>query len=83
MSDLTPAQIALLIEFGEAEAFVNSYLCAPAEFVKKFRVEAKRIGSIWVVMIPELDSTFFNRIMCLGIRDAATESMLDDAIGIF
>lgn len=82
MSNLPPEKIAMLNEFGESEAWANYFLCAPPEFVQKYRLEAKKIGSVWVTMIPELDWSFFNRIVGLGIGDIATESLLDDAIGI-
>jgi hypothetical protein len=80
--NLTPEKIAAINEFGESEAWVNYYLCAPAGFARKFRLAAKRIGSAWVTMIPEIDWTFFNRIVGLGVGVAATESMLDDAIAV-
>lgn len=82
MSTLPPLQLAALNEFGEANAWADYYRCAPAEFARKFRVEAKRLGSVWVTMIPELDWTFFNRIVGLGIGAPATEAMLDDAIAL-
>lgn len=82
MPNLTTEKISALNEFSESEAWANYYLCAPAEFVHKYRLEAKRMGSVWVTMIPELDWPFFNRIVGLGIGDIATESLLDDAIGI-
>lgn len=82
MFHLPPEKLALLNEFGESEAWADYYLCAPLEFVRKYRLEAKKIGSVAVTMIPELDWTFFNRIVGLGVGDAATESVLDDAIGI-
>lgn len=58
MSKLPPEKIAMLNEFGESEAWANYYLCAPPEFVQKYRLEAKKIGSVWVTMIAELDWTF-------------------------
>ena len=67
MSNLAPEKIAMLNEFGESEAWANYFLCAPSEFVQKYRLEAKKIGSVWVTMIPELDWTFFNRIVGLGV----------------
>ena len=82
MSNLPPEKIAMLNEFGEADAIANAYLCMPHDFVKKYRMEAKRIGSVWVLMIPEVAMTLFNRILCLGIGETATESMLDDAIAL-
>lgn len=83
MTNLTPAQIAEIVEFGESEAWANYFLCAPPEFVHPFRLEVKRIGSILVTMIPELDHTLFNRILGLGVGQPATESMLDEAIAVF
>lgn len=82
MSDLTPEEIAMLNELGESEAWANYYLWAPPEFVEKLRLEAKRLGPLWVTMIPGLDWAFLNRIVGLGIGELATESLLDDAIGI-
>ena len=82
MSNLSAEKISMLNEFGESEAWANYYLCAPPEFVKKYRLEAKQIGSVWVTMIPELDWTFFNRITGLGVGNVTTESILDDALGI-
>jgi hypothetical protein len=75
-------QIALLSEFGEAEAWSNYYLCAPPEFAQHYRVEAKKIGSVWVTMIPEVDWAFLNRIVVLGVVATATESELDEAISL-
>ncbi len=82
MSNLSTEKIARLVEFGESDAWANYYKCAPPEFVKKFRLEARRIGSVWVTMLPELDWAFFNRIVGLGIGELASESLLDDAIGV-
>ena len=82
MSSLTFEQIALLTEFGEADAWANFYLCAPPEFAEKYKLEAKRIGSVWVTMLPEMDVPFFNRIVGLGVGESATESQLDDAVNI-
>jgi hypothetical protein len=83
ISNLTPEQIAEIVEFGEAEAQLSFGLYAPPEFARPFRLAAKRIGSLRLLMIPELDTPFFNRILGLGIGSPASESMLDEAIGFF
>lgn len=83
MSNLTPAQIADINEFIEVEARVNYFLCAPPEFAQPFRLEVKRIGSVWVTIIPKVDHAMFNRILGLGVDEPATESMLDEAIAVF
>lgn len=80
MSDLTPEQFAALNEFGEADAQANYFLSVPPEFAKPFRLEVKRIGSMWVTMIPEFDHPLYNRILGLGVGEPATESILEEAI---
>ncbi len=55
MSDLTSEKIAEINEFIEGEAYVNYFLCAPPEFARPFRLEVKRLGSIWVIAIPAVD----------------------------
>jgi hypothetical protein len=82
MTDLTSARMVEINEFGEAEAQADFLLCSPPEFARLTRLEVKRIGSVWVSMIPELDSAFFNRIVGLGIGESATESMLEEAIAV-
>jgi hypothetical protein len=83
ISNLTPAQIAEIVESGEAEAQINLAQFAPPEFARPFRLAAHRLASLRLLMIPGLDTPFFNRILCLGIGVPATESMLDEAIGFF
>ena len=83
MSDMTPEQIAALNEFGEADALADFLLCAPSEFSRPFRLDAKQIGSMRVSMIPELDSAFFNRILGLGMGEPVTEARLDEAIPVW
>jgi hypothetical protein len=80
MSNLTPAKIAEINEFGEAKAQADYFLCAPPEFVRPFRLEVKRFGSVVVTMIPEYDHPAYNRILGLGVGEPATESILDEAI---
>ncbi len=82
MTQLTPKEIAILNEFCEAEAWANYCLQAPATCKDQLKVEVKQVGSIWVSMVSALDWAFFNRIVGLGMKEDATESMLDDAIGI-
>ncbi len=82
MPELSSHEIQLLNEFGEAEAWADYYHCAPQDFAQQFRLEAKRIGSVWVNLIAGLDWAFFNRIVGLGVKEVATRSMLDDAIAV-
>ena len=83
MSTMTTEQIEALNEFGEADAQADYFLCAPPEFSRIIRLEARQIGSTWVSMIPAYDHPLYNRILGLGVGHAASEDMLDEAIAIF
>jgi len=83
MSDLTPEMLAEINEFVEGESYVNYFLCAPPEFAKPFRLEARRVGPVWVTAIPAVDNVTHNRIMGFGVGKPGTESVLDDAIAVF
>ncbi len=82
MSELTPHDIASLVELGEARAWMDYYACAPAAFAGTYGVAVKHVGSACVTMIPQLDMRFFNRINLLGLDEPATESQLDAGIDI-
>lgn len=83
MNEMTPAKLIEIEEFGEAEAHVNYFHCAPPEFSRPFRLDAKRLGSMWVSIIPIVNSIRYNRILGLGMFEPPTESMLDEAISFF
>jgi hypothetical protein len=83
MSDLTTERMLEVNELIEAEARVNYFQCAPREFSGPFRLEVKRIGSIFVTMMPAVDHAMYNRILGLGVSEPATETRLDEAIAVF
>lgn len=80
MQTLTKREITLMSEITEAETRANYYLCAPANFAKKFKIQVKQIGSAWVTMVPGVDLESFNRVVGLGVQEPATERLLDDVI---
>ncbi len=75
-------KIAWLVESGEFGAWMNYYTCAPLDFTLRYGVGVARAGSAWVTMIPKLDQVFFNRVNGLGLEAPATETMLDEALGV-
>ncbi len=83
MSTLTPAELVKINELADVAAEANYFLCAPPEFARPFRLDVKRIGSVWVTVIPELDFPIFNQILGLGTVEPITESMLDEIIAFF
>ena len=82
MTTLTAQQLALLVERAEFAAWANYYSCAPLEFAAQYGVSVQRVGSGVATMMQGVNSWFFNRINGLGLEEAATQTMLDQAIGI-
>lgn len=83
MQSTYPGNLCELVEFSAADAWANFFLCVPDEFSAEYNLAARRIGSTWVTMLAKLDWAFFNRIAGLGVRETATETMLDEAISIY
>lgn len=83
MGNQSKADIAELVEYGEADAWGNYYLTSPLDFSKEYNIIAKQYDSIWITMVNKLDWAFFNRIVGLGIRHPATEDEVDQIIEVF
>jgi len=79
MPERTNLEIAHIVEYGEAESFVDMFAAAPPEL--GCRVE--RIGSAIMLIAPTLPITLFNRVLCLGVDQPATESAVVDALQIY
>jgi hypothetical protein len=74
MNSPSPDEIARIVEFGEAEAYADMLAAAPPEL----GCHVERIGSAIILMMPSFPITLFNRVLCLGLNEPATESMLID-----
>lgn len=83
MPELSPAELAALVEFGEAGARADYYRCAPPGFARENRVAAVQVGPLWALMVPGVDTPFFNRLSGLGVRLPASEALLDQALELF
>lgn len=79
MPSLAPQETASLIEFAEAEAAAEIYAAAPANI----NVHVARFGSAFAFSLPELPWLLFNRVVGLGLREPATEALVDDCLAFF
>ena len=70
---LSTHDVAAIVEFGEAEAYADLARFAPAGL--GFQVQ--RIGGAIVLLAEHLDMLLFNRVIGLGMREPATETLLD------
>jgi hypothetical protein len=73
---LSDVELAHLVEFGEGEAVADMYLSAPPEM----GIRVERVGSAVVLLAETLDIVLANRVLGLGMREPATEAMLDDIL---
>lgn len=83
MSRLSQARVIEINEFIEAEAHASFFKSAPVSFSRPFQLEIKPVASVWVSLISKTDNVSYNRILGYGVREPATETMLDEAIAIF
>ncbi|MEZ4671029.1 MAG: hypothetical protein R3E39_24255 [Anaerolineae bacterium] len=67
-STLSRIELAQFVDFGETDAFVDMYRDAPPEQC----CTAKRVGSAVVLMMPSLPIIHFDRVLGLGLNEAAT-----------
>lgn len=68
------------IESIEGEAWLDMYAAAPGAYVRQSGRNFTRLGAGMALADPSIPGTEFNRALCLGLRDPATEAELDRAI---
>ena len=76
-------EIALLVEFAEAEGWADLFLSAPAALAGEFGIRAERLGSAIVLVAAGLDYLVFNRVIGLGMKEPATELVLDKIVEVY
>lgn len=74
----TPLELAQVEEFGEAEAYADMIRAAPPDVAKQLGLGVRRFESAWALTFEAADMMLFNRVMGLGLREAATPEMLAD-----
>ena len=63
MSDLSPLQLARMVEMSEAAAYVDLLRAAPPDW----RCVAEETDAGWLLMAPTLDVLLFNRLIGTGL----------------
>ncbi|HMN27755.1 MAG TPA: GNAT family N-acetyltransferase [Caldilineaceae bacterium] len=83
MQALSLAEIAELVEANEANRFRTTLACAPPEFAAQYGLSQHEIGGATAFCIEKLPSPVFNRVIGLGLRQPATEAMIDALIAFY
>ncbi len=79
MTTLSPIDLARVMEFGEAEAYVNMFAAAPSEL----GLHVEHIGEAVALMATHLPIMLFNRVIGLGLAQPATESTVTDITHLY
>jgi len=73
------AQLAKLVELGEAEVYADMFAAAPAEW--GLRVE--RLGAAIALIAPPFDAMLFNRVLGLGVIEPVSEAQLAESMALY
>jgi hypothetical protein len=79
MSSLSDLEVARIVEYGEADGFIDMFAAAPPEL--GCRIE--RLGSAIALIMPTLPITLFNRVLCLGLDEPVEESTIIDITRLY
>jgi GNAT superfamily N-acetyltransferase len=77
------AELAEICEFGEAWAVAALPEAAPAAFARETGLHVERIGSAVAVVMERVPHILFNRVIGLGLREPATEAMVDRIVDLY
>ncbi|MEZ2131607.1 MULTISPECIES: hypothetical protein [unclassified Sinorhizobium] len=78
--EASPGPNVAAIESIEGEAWLDMYAAAPGAYVRQSGLKFERLGTLIALADQSIPSTEFNRALCLGHSNPATEAELDRAI---
>ncbi|MBI1257720.1 MAG: hypothetical protein GC204_09640 [Chloroflexi bacterium] len=82
VSDLSPREIAEIVEFAEANLFRFWDNVAP-EVADQFGGYWREIGGATAVVTKAFPNDFFNRVIGLGVHQPATDAMIDEITALY
>jgi GNAT superfamily N-acetyltransferase len=77
------ADLASIVELGEAEAYADFFAAAPAELATRYGMHVERIGSATALAAQGVDVMLFNRVMGLGLVEPAAEASVDGVLALY
>jgi GNAT superfamily N-acetyltransferase len=77
------ADLAEICEFGEAGAVAALPEAAPPDFARETGLHVERIGAAVAVVMERVDHILFNRVIGLGLREPATEDVVDRIVDLY
>src|ERR1051326_942724 len=74
---------AEIAEMVEAEAMADLYAAAPPDCAADTGLATGRVGAAYQFLLPALDHALFNRVIGLGVAEAASEEDIDVSLDTF
>lgn len=81
--NLSPREAAILADDVEAAAFVDLFDAAPADLKSKLGIHVERIADATLLVAPGIPSSMFNRVIGLGLRQAATQEDVEAIVDVY
>ncbi len=78
-----PLETVAALERVEREAYVDLYTAAPAEFLREFGIEFRRLDDGFLMISRTLDHIMFDRVQGLGVERPARAEAVDEAVAAF
>ncbi len=79
MTHLSPLEIAMLVEFGEAEAYADMFQAASPSM----GLHIERIGGTVALIAPSLPIFLFNRVIGLGLEETVQDVLLERLASLY
>jgi hypothetical protein len=79
MPHIEPHALAELIEFGEADAFADTFAASPNDSDAR----VAQVAGACLLLSPAAPDILFNRVLGLGLREPVTEATLDRIAGVY
>lgn len=81
--DLSKQEVAEIVESAQSELWRQFFAdCSPA-FKQKMGIQIHTVGDVSATMMESQPTLFYNRVLALGVKQPATEAMLDEIIALY
>lgn len=72
-----------IVEFAEIDASEDLLMTLPLDFAERYGIHIEKKGSATLFLASGIDKAMLNRVVGLGLREPATEAMVDDIMETF
>ncbi|MGA7932091.1 MAG: hypothetical protein WCA35_00790 [Kovacikia sp.] len=83
ITDTIKPDLVLQLEMTEINAWIDIYKAAPTEYAQQYQLQVKHLESVVILLCKAIPFRHFNSVMGLGLREPATEQLVDEVLEVF